>query len=119
MEDRRDVAQILGLVARADMVCRRAAPVVGFLGEPVELAVNQDLLQRLVGIGANIGCKPEVCAWLHDAGEAVEEVWLDDAPLMVLLLRPWVGEKDKDTVEAAIRQPIDELAGILGPEADI
>ena len=101
------------------MVSGRAAPVVGLFRLPVEAAVRQDLLQRLVGIRAHISGEAEPRARLHDAGKAVQKIRLDNAPLVMLLLRPWVREKDKDTVEAVIGQPINELAGVLGPEADI
>jgi DNA-binding NtrC family response regulator len=58
VEDRRAVAEFLGLVAGGDVVARRDAPVAGATGRPVKEAARQHPLKGPVGIAHHVGGEP-------------------------------------------------------------
>jgi hypothetical protein len=118
-EQRRDVAERLGLVAGLQVIRRRRAPVVGLLGDPAEGGRLKKPLQRPGAVVRPVRSKPDPAAGLQQPREVRDQRRLDQTPLVMARLRPGIGEKDEHPIQAGVRQGGDQFPDVADVKAHI
>src|SRR5205823_13203617 len=78
------------LVARADELRPRLAPIIRPFGFPGEIGRAQQAQQSPVGIVRPVAGEAEFATGPDDAGELCDTLVIDESPLPVPPLRPWV-----------------------------
>ena len=75
--------------------------------------------QRPCSIVGDVGHEPNIAAAPQDAGELRDSRVLNETPLPMAPLRPWIGMDQIDARQRRVRQPGEQRDGVVEMQADI
>src|SRR4051812_17988012 len=113
------LAFCLGLVAGLDPVGKRAPPIHGPFGSPMEPALLEDFEERPRHVVGPVAGEQELTARLEHAPELAEVRRVHDPAFVVARFGPGVRIEEVDAVERTVGQAFDQRASIAAVHPNI
>jgi uncharacterized protein (DUF2336 family) len=113
------LARGLGVIAGAGEIRPAFAPVVGALRGPGEIRRLDEMPQCPCSIVGDVGHEANIAAAPQDAGELRDSRVLNETPLPMPPLWPWIGMDQIDARQRRVRQPGEQRDGVVEMQSDI